>query len=153
MLLAERGDDLMADLLQRDAERFEHARGDALALAHETQEKVLGADVAVAQLAGFVDRELDDLLGAWRKRDLAGRRRGVAAADDELDGRADLGELDAERVQNARRDAFALADEPEEEVLRSDVVVVETDGLVLGKCQHSLRAVVEAIERTHLKLF
>ena len=38
-------------------------------------------------------------------------------------------------------------------MLRSDVVVVETDGLVLGKREHSLRAVVEAVEWTHLKLF
>ena len=153
VLLAERRDDLVADLLERNAERLEHARGDPLAFAHETEEQVLGADVAVAELASLVDRELDDLLRAWRKRDLAGRRRGVAAADDELDRRADLRQLDAERVQNARRDAFALADQPEEEVLRSDVVVVETDGLVLGKREHSLRAVVEAVERTHLKLF
>jgi hypothetical protein len=38
-------------------------------------------------------------------------------------------------------------------MLRTDVVVVETDGLVLGKREHSLRAVIEAVERTHLKLF
>ena len=70
-VLAERRDDLMADLLERDAERLEDARGDALAFAHETEEQVLRPDVAVTELAGFVDRELDDLLGAWRERDLA----------------------------------------------------------------------------------
>jgi len=35
-------------------------------------------------------------------------------------------------------------------MLRSDVVVVETDGLVLGKREDSLRAVVKAVERSHL---
>jgi hypothetical protein len=49
------------------------------------------------------------------------------------------------------RNAFALADEPKEQVLRSDVVVVETDGLVLGKREHPLRAVIEAIEGSHPK--
>jgi len=50
-------------------------------------------------------------------------------------------------------DALALAHETQEQVLRADVVVVEADRLVLGKCQDSLRPVVEAVERTHLKLF
>jgi hypothetical protein len=65
VLLAERGDDLVPDLLERHAERFEHARGDALPLAHQTEQQVLGTDVAVAELAGLIDRELDDLLRAW----------------------------------------------------------------------------------------
>src|SRR5207302_4404803 len=63
VLLAERRDDLMADLLERHTEGLEHARGDALALADETEEEMLGADVAVAELACLVDGELDDLLG------------------------------------------------------------------------------------------
>ena len=70
-LLAERRDHLVANLLQRHAERFEHAGGDALALADETKKEVLGADVAVPELAGFIDRELNDLLRARRERDLA----------------------------------------------------------------------------------
>ena len=49
-----------------------------------------------------------------------------------------------------RGDTLAFAHQTEEEVLRSDVVVVETDGLVLGKREHSLRAVVKAVERSHL---
>jgi len=57
----------VAHLLERDAERFEDARGDALAFADETEQKMLGADVAVAELARLVDRELDDLLRARRE--------------------------------------------------------------------------------------
>jgi len=63
VLLAERGDDLMTDLLERHAQRLEDARGDPLALADQPEEQVLGADVAVPQLAGLVDGELDHLLG------------------------------------------------------------------------------------------
>ena len=44
--------------------RLEHAGGDALALADEAEQQVLGADVVVAEAAGLVDRELDDALGA-----------------------------------------------------------------------------------------
>src|SRR5690348_5823912 len=44
----------------------------------------LGADVAVSQLAGLVDRELDDLLGARGERDLARRGGRIPASDDEF---------------------------------------------------------------------
>src|SRR2546425_6268888 len=149
VLLAERGNDLVPDLFERHAERLENARGDPLAFADEPEEQVLGADVAVAELPCLVDRELDDLLGARRERDLARGGRGVAPADDELDGRAHLGKLHSEGIEYARRYPFALTHETEKEVLRSDVVVVETDRLVLGEREDSLGAVVEAVKRSH----
>src|SRR2546430_17677944 len=111
---------------------------------------MLGAHVAVPQLSSLIDRELDDLLGARRERDLARGCRGVAAADDELDGGADLGKLDAEGVEDARGDTLAFAHQTEEEMLRSYVVVVETDRLILGERKDTLGAVVEAVERSHL---
>src|SRR5437868_12321836 len=107
--------------------------------------------MAVAELAGLVDGELDDLLRSRRERDLARRGGRVAAADDERDGRTDLGQLDAEGIEDPRRDALALTREPEQEVLGPDVVVVEPDGFVLGKGQHPLRPIVEPVERSHQK--
>src|SRR5690349_7493202 len=101
--------------------------------------------MAVPELSRLVDGELDDLLGARRERDLARRGGRVAAADDELDRRADLGKLDTERVEDASRHALALADETQQEVLRSYVVVVETDRLVLGEREYALGAVVKAV--------
>ena len=83
-------DDLVADLVEVDAERLEHAGGDPLALADEAQEQVLRADVVVAEAAGLVDGQLDDALRARREPDLADDRA-VAATDDELDRRPDLG--------------------------------------------------------------
>ena len=61
-------------LLEVHAEGLEHAGGDALALADEAEEQVLGADVVVVETASFVDGELDDLLGARRQADLADDR-------------------------------------------------------------------------------
>ena len=112
----------MADLVEVDAE-VEDAGGDAFALADEPEEEVLGADV-VAEAARLVDRELDDPLRARRQADLADHRA-IAAADDELDGGPDLGELDVHVLEDASGDALALADEAEQEVLGADVVVVE----------------------------
>jgi hypothetical protein len=44
------------------------AGGDPLALAHQPEQKMLGADVVVAQAAGLVVRELEHLPGAWGVR-------------------------------------------------------------------------------------
>ena len=141
-------DDLVADLVEVDAERLEDAGGDALALADEAQEQVLGADVVVAEPAGLVDRELDHPLRPRRQADLADDRP-VAAPDDELDGRPDLGELDVHVLEDARGDALALADEAEQQVLGADVVVVEPLRLVLGKRQDLARAIRELVEAVH----
>ena len=102
-------DDLVADLVEVHAQALEHAGGDALALAHEPEEQVLRADVVVAEPARLVDRELDDPLGARRQAHLADDGA-ITAADDELDRRPDLGQLDVHVLEHARRHAFALAD-------------------------------------------
>src|SRR5207245_9426192 len=90
------------------------------------------------------------LLRAARTLDTARSARRVAAAEAEPDGGAHLRELDAKRVENTRRDTLAFAHQSEKKVFRSYVVVVETDGLVLGKREDSLGAVVKAVERSHL---
>ncbi len=61
-----------AGLLQSNAEALQHAGGDALALVQQAEEEVLGADVVVAQMAGFVNGQLDDALGPGGETDLAG---------------------------------------------------------------------------------
>ena len=146
--LGEDVDDLVADLLQVDAEALQHARGDALALADQAEQQVLGADVVVVQPARLVDGQLDDLLGARRQADLADDRA-IATADDELDGRADLGQLDVHVLEDARGDAFALADEAEQQVLGADVVVVEPLRFFLRKRQDLARALRELVEAIH----
>ena len=100
----------MADLVEVDAERLEDAGGDALALADEAEQQVLRADVVVAEPAGLVDGQLDDALRPRRQADLADDRA-VAAADDELDRRPHLRQLDVHVLEHARGDALALADE------------------------------------------
>ena len=146
--LRQDADDLVADLVEVDAEALEDARRDALALADEAEQQVLGADVVVAQAAGLVDRQLDDALGAGRQPDLADDRP-VASPDDELDRGPDLGQLDVHVLEDARGDALALADEPEQQMLRADVVVVEPLRLVLRECQDLARAIRELVEPVH----
>ena len=141
-------DDLVADLVEVHAERLQHAGGDPLALADEAQEQVLRADVVVPQPAGLVDGQLDDALRARRQADLADDRA-VAATDDELDRRPDLGQLDVHVLEDARGHTLALADEAQEQVLRADVVVVEPLRFVLRECQDLARPVRELVEAIH----
>src|SRR5439155_17741573 len=146
--LAEDVDDLVADLVEVDAQRLEDARGDPLALAHEAKEQVLGTDVVVAEPSRLVDRQLDDPLRSRRKAYLA-HDRAIAPADDELDRGAHLGELNVHVLEDACRDTLALADEPEQQVLGTDVVVVEALGLILSEGENLSRSVGELVESVH----
>src|SRR5690606_19826488 len=119
-----------------DAEAFKHASSNAFALTDEAEQQMLCADVAVVQPASFVDGELDDLLGARGKADLA-KHGPVAAADDELDRGANFVEFDPEVGEDLCGHAIALADEAEQDVLGSDVVVVEAVGFFLGEGKHT----------------
>ena len=72
---------------------------------------------------------------------------GLAAVPDDLfDLGPDRFEGDAERLECLRRDAFALVDEAEEDVLGADVVVVEQTRFFLRQHHHSAGSVSEAFE-------
>ncbi len=139
-------DDLLAHAAEIGAELDEHLRGDALALADQAEQDVLGADVVVAELQRLAQRELEHLLGARRERDVA-RGRGPALTDDLLDLAAHGLERDAERLEGLGRDAFALVDQPEQDVLGADVVVVEQPRFLLGEDDDAAGPVGESFEQ------
>ena len=92
--LAHHANHLRANLGRVRVEVLEHSRRDALALAKETEEQVLGADVVVSELTRLLQRELQDALGARGERNLHGDEA-AAAADDLLDLDARFLERDA----------------------------------------------------------
>ena len=59
--------DLHAHFLDRDAERIEHARRNALLLPKQAEQEMLRADVVVAQRTRLVLREDDDLSSPLRE--------------------------------------------------------------------------------------
>ena len=71
LVAREQLDDLLADPGQVGAEALQDLGGHALALAHQSEQHVLGADVAVAELQRLAQRQLEDLLGP------GGERRGA----------------------------------------------------------------------------
>src|SRR4051794_11600735 len=123
-------DDLVADLLAVRVEVEEDARGHALVLADEPEEDVLRADVVVPEAQRLAQRELQDLLGPRRERDLAGGDL-LAGPHDAHDLGTDALDGDVERLEHAGREALLLPQQPEEDVLRADVVVLERARLFL----------------------
>jgi len=98
-------DDLLAHSVQVGAQLDQHLRGHAVALTDEAEQDVLGADVVVAELQRFAQRQLEYLLGPWGERDVPGWRRFRAAADDLLDLRAYRLQADAQRLQRLSLDS------------------------------------------------
>ena len=139
-------DDLLAHPGQVGAQLHEHLGGDALALTDEAEQDVLGADVVVAELQRLAQRQLEHLLGAGREGDVAAGRR-AALADDLLDLAAHGLERDAERLERLGGDALALVDEPEQDVLGADVVVVEEARFFLGQDDDPAGPVGEPFEQ------
>ena len=125
-------DDLVADLLGVGIEVEQDAGGNALVLADEAEQDVLGADVVVAERQGLAQRQLENLLGARGERDLA-RRHLFALADDARDVGAHVFHRDVEGVEHARGEPLLLAQQAEQDVLGADVVVLEGTRLVLRK--------------------
>jgi hypothetical protein len=142
-------DDLVADLLGVGVEVEQDAGGDALVLAHEAEQDVLGADVVVAEAQRLAQRELEHLLGARRERDLAGGDL-LAGADDPHDLPADALDGDVEALEHPRGETLLLAQQAEQDVLGADVVVLERARLFLGKNDDLPGPLCESLE--HLSL-
>ena len=123
-------DHLVADLLRVGVEVEQDACGNALVLAHQPEQDVLGADVVVTEAQRLAQRQLEHLLGARRERDLAGGDF-LAGADDPHDLGAHALDGDVQRLEDARRKSLLLAQQSQQDVLRADVVVLELPRLFL----------------------
>ena len=136
---------LAAHSFEVHAKALEHTSGDAFTLADKAEQHVLCADVGMVEAARFVDGEFDHLLRARGETNLATTLL-VTAADDEFDGRANFVQLHAEVRQHLRCHAVALADESEQQVLGTDVIVVEALGFLLSERQNTPGSFGELIE-------
>src|SRR3954463_5653988 len=147
----EHADDLVADLLRVGVEVEEDARGDALVLANEPEQDVLGSDVVVAKAQSLAQGELKHLLGARSERDLAGGDL-LARADDAHDLCADALDRDVERLEDPSGKALLLAEQAEEDVLSADVVVLERSRLFLRENDDLAGPFRESLEHALLVL-
>ena len=138
-------DHLLAHAAEVGPEADEHGGGDAFALAHQTEQHVLGADVAVAELQRLAQRQLEHFLGPRREGRRAARRR-PSHADRLFYLLAHGLEGDPERLQSLGCDAFTLVDQSQEDVLGPDEGVVEQARFLLRQHQHPPCPVGETFE-------
>src|SRR3954453_13838161 len=143
----EHPDDLVADLLGVGVEVEQDACGDALVLADQAEQDVLGANVVVAQAQRLAEGELEDLLRAWREGDLAGGDF-LAGADDADDLRTDTLDGDVERLEHPCGQALLLAEQAEQDVLSAYVVVLESPRLLLGEDDYLAGSLCESLEHS-----
>ena len=148
---AEEIEHLLADLFELEPEVHQHLGGDAVVLTKQAEQEVLGADVVVVEVAGLLDRVLDDLLGPRRLGQLAHGDHLGAALDELLDLEADLAQVDVEVLEDVGADSGALLDEAEQDVLGPDVLVVEPLGLLVGEGHHLAGSVGESFEHGNLR--
>src|SRR2546425_365709 len=125
VLVAEQRQGLLPNFVESGAERFQDLRGDRLPFFHEAEEQVLGADVVVPELAGFLDRELENSLGLRRERHFPERERLGEPGEGALDFRLYGLEPEPETLEHRGSDSFAVADQAEKNVLGADKIVTE----------------------------
>jgi len=122
--------------------------GDALPLPDQAEEDVFGADVVVAELERFPEGQLEHLLGARSKGDVA---RGTGATLPMISSTwARTASSEIPRDSSAWRRHPPLVDQPEEDVLRADVIVVEQAGFSWARTDDPPGSIREALEHACL---
>ena len=110
--------------LQADPQALQNAARHPLALPQEAQEQVFGPDIAMVQAPGFVHRQLDYLLGPRGQAHLGGGRL-ASPPDDELHRGAYLVQVHLEVLKHLGGHTVGLPDQSKENVLSTDIVVIE----------------------------
>jgi hypothetical protein len=125
-----RRDHGIAGLLVVDAEARENIPSRAVVVPQETQEDVLRAYGTLTKGARLVNGTLDGPLAPSRERDELSPDLLLAAAGDPLDGRPRLFEAQSLRTQNPCSEPPLAAEDAEQKVLGSDLLVPEAVRLV-----------------------
>ena len=130
---AEHGQYLLTELVDLKALLAQDLGGYAVAIGEKGEDEMLGADVAVSELASFLDGAGDDLLGTGR----LGAAPNPAGSITFLHARGhlatDLVEINVEEVEGFGSDAVSLGNESEHNVGGGEVVVLEPSGFEVGE--------------------
>jgi len=107
---------------------------------------VLGADIGVVQGLGLLGGQRQHLLDPGRVRDVAARFGLAAAPDLLLDLLADGIEVEPHLLQHIDGNPLPQLDEPQQQVLGADEIVVEAIGLLARQGKDLLGAWGEVVE-------
>ena len=106
---------------------------------------MLRPDVIMLQASRLFDRVFDRLFGARRLRQASHRNQIGAAADELFDFQTHRSEVDAHLFENIGGDAGSFFNETEEDVFRSDVLVIETERFLVRELHHFARSVGKSL--------
>jgi hypothetical protein len=123
--------DGLTNLLQLRPQLLENLSRNSFSFTDQTEEDVFGSDVVMAELESLAEGELEDFLGARRKRNMTGGR--LLALTDDLDDLVAHGcEIDIEALQSLGCYSLTLVEQAKQDVLGADVIVVEKPRFFLG---------------------
>ena len=120
--------------------------GDAVLLTQQPEKEMLCADIIVVQMPRFLDGIFEHLLGSRRLGEFAHRHHLGTALDELFDFKPNLAKIDLKRFQDVGADPGAFLDQPKQNVLGADVLVVEALGLLIGQRHDLACAVGEAFK-------
>src|SRR5215216_6652663 len=149
---AVQGDHGLPELEEAGADLLEDVGGDAVALAGQAEQQVLGADPVLLQLPGLAGGQAEhagDRLGHGQV--VAGRVApgpGPGPADRLLDPAAECLDLDSVLAEGGGGQAPRVAEEGQQEVLGVDPVAAEPPGLPRGMADGELGALGDPHRRT-----
>src|SRR5260370_36381060 len=136
-------------LIQLHAEVTQHFCSNTIPFAQQSQQEVFCADMIVLEMLCLLLCQLnyfsEDFRRSWRWLFCTPLRRGTLGVTEHHDRlRAHPFQLDAQPLQHARGQAFAFAHQPQQEMLRADIMMIEAASLVDGEFDHFLGARGEA---------
>ena len=135
---------LLAHFFQLEIQVHQHLGGHTLLLTQQAEQEVFGPNVVVIQVASFLDGILDHLLGSRSLGQFAHRNHFRAGLNDLLDLVANLPQVDVQISQDVRGDAAPFLDQAEQDMLGSDVLMVEPLRLLIGELHHLASTIGEA---------
>ena len=117
---------LVANGIVGDVETFQYLRGDAVILAGDRQQEMLGADGIGVEVLPLHVGDLEYPLRLLGEGDIADPHRVVGAVDDLFDHLTDTFQVDIQRFQDLDRGALPQPDDTEQQVLGADEVMPQT---------------------------
>ena len=106
---------------------------------------MLGADVVMAEAQRLAERQLQNLLRARRERDLAGGDF-LPGSDDPHNLGTNAVDRDLQRLKHACGQALLLAEQPQQNVLGPDVIVLERPGFFLRQHHNLAGSLCKSLE-------
>ncbi|OPZ84660.1 MAG: hypothetical protein BWY75_02655 [bacterium ADurb.Bin425] len=115
---------MTSHLGQVDAEIFQNAGGNAFAFSNQTKQKMLGTNVVVTELPGFIPGQLQNSFSTRSKWNLNSDKAGTSA-DYLFHFHPGVFQIDSHRFQGLGSYAGAFTDEPKKNLLRAHKIVTK----------------------------